>query len=308
MPETPPSRPSDAWENRDVADDFPLDVELRELYLRLKLDGSIWAREQPEDTERLAAYARALAGSAPTVPAAAAAPVGANIARPALERRDLPTPGRRVSRFEYVMTIVAAALVVALFSYTLLHLSPLALGPDPFGQGGVTTAVTATPTVTSTPVPTATRSPTPRAMATWRPIGPFTPYFVVQFNGKTLSENLLRNGDATRCSPDAINFQADAGFTGSKPGTFTFEWRFYDRGKPVSNPDVFYSPTPGDYTFPPPSALPDVVGLQATWYLTASGYSSTPRWGAQAVITAVNGKVLTRPIVSDIIALPTPAC
>jgi hypothetical protein len=308
MPETPPSRPSDAWESRDVADDFPLDVELRELYLRLKLDGAIWAREQPEDTEPLIAYARALARSAPTLPAAAAESVGATITRPALEGRDLPTPGRRVSRFEYVVTIVAAALVVALFSYTLLHLSPLALGPDPFGQGGVTTAVTATPTVTATPVPTVTRTATPRAMATWRPIGPFTPYFVVQSNGKTISENLLRNGDATRCSPDAINFQVDVKYTGSKPGTFTFEWRFYDRSTPASNPEVLYNPTPGDMTFIPGTALSDDAGLQVSWYLTASSYSNTSRWGAQAVITAVNGKVLTRPIVSDIIALPTPAC
>lgn len=146
------------------------------------------------------------------------------------------------------------------------------------------------------------------------------PYLVTQSNGMTISEYLGRNGVATQCSPDSIVFYVYVKYTYSNPGTMTFHWQYFDGSNALPDPstDDFWltlGPAPGDYQATSAEVLssssPDSngSGFQVDWHFQSPpNYSSTPRWGAQMVITAVNGQPLTTPITSDIIELATPAC
>lgn len=318
MSETP--QPHDGERNAsDMLADFPLDVEVRELYLRLVMDGAIWAREQPADDGRLVAYALALAE--PAAPAADDSATVNEEPHAAPPTHTLP-PGSSALRTAgwkgNVGALIAAVAVVALFSATLLRLSPLATRSPSDTRGAstpqITTTATSAPTMTATVAPTATSTPTPQP--TEAPLVPFAPYLVKQPDGKTISEYLIRNGTNAQCSPDYLNFQVLVKFTHSNPGTITFEWRFYDGANPLPDPstagfELSYGPAPGDYTPTSDEVLLPSNGsdFQVSMnFAQPPQYSSTPRWGAQLVITAVNGNTLATPIASDIIELAMPAC
>jgi len=308
-PESPRPHGSDSDRLGEIFNDFPLDADLRELYLRLRLDGAIWRSQQPEDDSELAAYALALAEEAPTYVDLPSLEFDEPRAAPAA--RKLPERSRRVHAFIVLGDVgmfIAVAAIVALVSVTLLRLSPLAqrIGP------GIGLTPVPTETATVTPAPTAIPTATPRPEPTAIPWVAFAPY-IVSLNGHRIEEYLMRNGSQISCSPDSINFQVLIKYTHSKPGTFTFEWRFYDGGQPVDSPSVNYNPLPevwtpllGSTTNTDPAYNGE--DFQVTWYLTAQQLTATPRWGAQFVITEVNGKTLATPITTPIVALPTPAC
>lgn len=325
MADTPHPHIPGEYNLTDIADDFPLDVDLRELYLRLKVDGALWAHQQPEDDGRLAAYAVELAASelALLEQEASLKTVEVRAAPPTRKLRLAAQSRRSLSRSGQALGFIAAALVVALLSITLLRLSPLALhaGGSSLGDSVTPVATTNTePTSTATLAPTATSSPAPRPTSTPLTLVPFMPYLVTQSNGKTISEGMDRNNAATQCSPDWIVFLVDVKFTYSNPGTVTFHWQYFDGSNALPDPSadnfwLTFGPAPGDYTATSAEVLsssyPDSNGVvfEVVWhFLSPPSYSSTPRWGAQMVITAVNGQPLATPISSDIIELATPAC
>lgn len=307
MPDMPTgSYSSNPDEFSGIFDDFPLDADLRELYLRLRLDGAIWRSQQSEDDSRLLAYAVELAAEAPAI---ITTPIF-DEPRPAPVTRDLRERRRRGFLGDVHVAIVAA-LIVALVSVTLLQISPLALRSKAPGGVGATPqpTVTMTATPTATPAPTATRTPRPQPTAI--PIVAFAPYIV------RYTETPMKNYQATKCSPDMLQFEVLLKFTHSAGGTFNYVWRLYDgatlqpAGTSGGNYLTIYSRTAGYAYVTRSEALQSATSQIFDLFLNftqPSQYSSKPRWGAQFVITKVDGKTLAKPIASPILELSTPAC
>jgi hypothetical protein len=142
----------------------------------------------------------------------------------------------------------------------------------------------------------------------------FRPSFMPGSNGHIVDEyEQLQTGAAATCNAYLIGFEVSVTYNynqGIQGGTFTYHWNLYNDSTLIANPTTLADPSPrwapsaaGEYTFNSTGAA-----FGVTLYLSAQDYSPSPLWGAQFVITAVDGRALATPMATPIERLATPAC
>ncbi len=216
------------------------------------------------------------------------------------------SPGEQKSSSSWIAG-VAALVIVALLAVVFSTLGP-----------GHNTGTTAAPTVTAEATATAeeatatpTRTPAPTATSTVARVptlGPLTATFVIQPNGN----NISATSQTTSCASSAVfSFEVDVQYSYAPAGYVTYHWQHYDGnspGAPTTGPFTQSPSTPPRTDIIPTGSPPngDRDGYNDSWTLEPADYSgSTPRWGDQFVITAINGKTLATPIASNILHFPT---
>ncbi len=289
-----------------------LPPELREIESRFLQDSLVWGADL-DGIARLTQLVQSLPGRKSTDTALVVMPVDGDPYADGVDSIEA-TPldkhhpvkqslGGRKSSSSWIAG-VAALVIVALLAVVFSTLGP-----------SHNTGTTATPTVTAEATATTeeatatpTHTPAPTATLTVAHVPTLTATFVIQSNGN----NISATSQTTSCASSAqFSFEVDVQYSYAPAGYVTYHWQHYDGnspGAPTTGPFSQSPSTPPRTDIIPTGSPPngDRYGYNDSWTVEPADYSgSTPRWGDQFIITAINGKTLTTPIASHILHFPT---